>query len=600
MRSAADRENIPDCDVLVVGSGASGLTAAVTAAFFGLKVLVAEKLPVIGGTTARTAGSIWIPGNDIAVKRGIEDSPEKAHAYLREVCGGHFDEGRVNAFLENAPRAIRFLLGRTSLSVFCPKVGSDYHLETANSLAVGRSLYTAPFDGRWLGEYFYKLALPPPTYSFMGISPQLGIDVLHFAHANRSLRSATHVLGLCVRQVVDRTIYGRGTRLTNGAALAGRLLRSALDFEVDVETSTSVSALLCDKRKVVGAVMDTATGSRRVSVRCGVVLASGGFSQNTSLRDNYFSTQMAPHREWSATSLGAVGSGLELARSAGGTVNDSMAEPAAWSPMSLVPTDEYTVQPLPLFGGRASPGIIAVLHNGKRFVDEASPYHDFSIALLHSTHNEPEPCAYLICDSLALRRYGLGWVRPYPIPHWHHLRTGYLSRANTIEELATKLRIDVPGLTATVATVNRDARNGMDSEFGKGATAYDLRMGDERHGPNPCVAPLERAPFYAIKVVVGDIGTYVGVSTDENSRVLDSAAAPVPGLYAAGNDVGSPFGGSDPAGGTMLGPAITSGYMAGCHLAGIDPRSASEGQMTRILRSTMGGAELPLHYGSML
>lgn len=419
-------------------------------------------------------------------------------------------------------------------------------------------------------DYFYKLALPPPVHTFMGIVPQLGLDVLHFLNANRSMASARYVLRKCLRQVYDRLIYRRGTRLTNGAALAARLLKSALDLGVTIKTSASVTGLVREGDRVVGAFVDTDAGPQPIRVRRGVILASGGFSRDEPLRKTYFPTTMASHMEWSASAAGTADSGLTFALTVGAAADDKMAEPAAWSPMSMVPAGDGPAVALPLFGGRAFPGIIAVTRDGKRFVDEASPYHDFSIALMAATRHEPEPVAFLICNSAALRKYGLGYVRPFPIPHGRHRRSGYLSRANTIEELAVVLDIDAKGLAATVATVNRDALSATDSEFGKGTTEYDCRMGDSLHKPNPCLGPLSQPPFYAIKVNVGDIGTYVGVATDSAACALDPSGAVVAGLYAVGNDMASLFAGSDPAGGVMLGPGVTFGYVAGCHVAGHD------------------------------
>ena len=292
-----NRPETAECDVLVVGSGASGLAAAVTAAHYGLQVVVAEKMPVLGGTTARTAGSMWIPCNHLAAARGIEDNPDKVRTYLRATCGTRFDAARVDAFIDAAPRALKFLLAHSALRVFCPKIGSDYHLETPGSVPVGRSLYTEPFDGRLLKDYFYKLALPPPVHTFMGIVPQLGLDVLHFLNANRSMASARYVLRKCLRQVYDRLIYRRGTRLTNGAALAARLLKSALDLGVTIKTSASVTGRVRERRPCCRqARVDTSTPDRSpFEVRRGVILASGGFSRDEPLRKTYFPTTMASH-----------------------------------------------------------------------------------------------------------------------------------------------------------------------------------------------------------------------------------------------------------------------------------------------------------------
>lgn len=561
--------NVHECDVLIAGSGAAGLTAAITAAHHGLKVVVAEREPLLGGTTARTAGSMWLPCTRIAAARGIKDSPDKVRTYLRTMAGERFDEQRVNAFLENAPRALDFFLDNTAVRVFCPVNGSDYHPELPGGVEVGRALYSEPFDGRLLGEYFHKLAAPLPEATFLGIMPQLGTELLHFLRANRSAQSAWYVGKRLARRAYDQIVYGQGTRLTNGAALAGRLVKSAVDFGIPLWMSSSVGSLTSRDGRVSGAVLDTPSGKVTVRARRGVVLACGGFSHDESLRKTFFAQALNAHRYWPATAPGAVGTGLRLGQSVGAAVNNNMSAPAAWSPMSLVPKPDGNVGVLPILWGRAVPGVIAVMGNGRRFVNEANSYHEFGEALIAATKGTEEVCAFLVCDAAALRRYGLGYVRPFPIPHGRHLRSGYLMRGNTLAELARAAGIDAGALETTVEAVNRDARAGKDSAFGKGTTPYNRHMGDALHIPNPCLSPLEHPPFYAIKVVIGDIGTYTGLSTDARARVLDGHGRPIPGLYAAGNDMASIFGGSYPAGGTMLGPAVTFGFIAGRDLAAV-------------------------------
>jgi succinate dehydrogenase/fumarate reductase flavoprotein subunit len=569
-RTATVTENFHECDVLVAGSGAAGLTAAVTARHHGLHAVVAEKEPVLGGTTARTAGSMWLPCNRIAAARGIEDSPDKVRTYLRLMAGERFDEPRIEAFIQNAPRVLDFFMDKTAVRVFCPVNGSDYHPELPGGLEVGRALYSEPFDGRLLGEYFDVLAPPLPELAFLGIVPQLGTDLLHFLRANRSLRSAWYVAGLVARRARDQLFHGRGTRLTNGTALAGRLVRSALDAGVTLWTGTGVSRLLIEEGRVTGAVVERSTGKATVRARRGVVLACGGFSHDESLRKMCFPPVLSAHAYWPATAPGAVGNGLRLGQSAGAAINNNLSDAAAWTPMSLVPRPGGDIGVLPILWGRAVPGLIAVTRDGRRFANEADSYHEFCQALIAATPNGSEASAFLVCDARALRRYGLGHVRPFPIPHGRHLRSGYLLRGRTLVELAKAAGIEAAALEATVEAFNRDARAGKDTAFGRGTTPYNRHMGDALHKPNPCLAPLDSPPFYAIKVVTGDIGTYAGLAADGKARVLDSSGQPIPGLYAAGNDVASLFGGSYPAGGTMLGPAVTFGFIAGRQLAGLD------------------------------
>ena len=277
-----------ECDVLVAGSGAAGMTAALTAAHHGLDVVVAEMQPLLGGTTARNAGSMWLPCSRVAAARGIQDSPDKVRTYLRTMAGDRFDEPRVNAFLDNAPRAIDFLLDHTAVRVYCPIYSPDYHSERAGGIEVGRALYSEPYDGRLLGDYFYKLAPQLPELCFLGIMPQLGVELVHFINAKRSPLSAWYVARRVVRRGYDQLVYGRTTRLTNGAALAGRLVRSALDVGIPMWTSSPVRALTNQDGKVTGAVLDTPTGEATVRARRGVVLACGGFSYDDSFARRSF------------------------------------------------------------------------------------------------------------------------------------------------------------------------------------------------------------------------------------------------------------------------------------------------------------------------
>jgi len=223
---------------------------------------------------------------------------------------------------------------------------------------------------------------------------------------------------------------------------------------------------------------------------------------------------------------------------------------------------------MPHFIDRAKPGVIAVMRDGTRFANEGNSYHDFVQAMMQAAKPGEEIAAFLICDHRALRRYGLGCVPPFPLGIGRHLASGYLKRGAMLAELAAQCGIDPQGLQATVATFNVSAAEGRDPAFGKGSRAYNRYQGDALHGPNPCVAPIKDGPFYAIKLVIGDLGTYAGIRTDAHARALDASGQPIPGLYAAGNDMASIMGGNYPGAGITLGPALTFGYIAGRHLAG--------------------------------
>lgn len=250
-------------------------------------------------------------------------------------------------------------------------------------------------------------------------------------------------------------------------------------------------------------------------------------------------------------------------------VATDLKSPVAWAPVSRVPHRDGSVGHFPHIIERGKPGIIGVLADGKRFVNEAHGYYDYVSAMIAAVPQGEEVCSWLVCDHRFLRRYGLGHARPAPLPVWPHVRSGYLKRGVTLEQLAEACGIDPVGLRATVSDFNNHARNGQDPAFGRGSTPFNRKQGDPQHkGPNPCVAPIEQGPFYAVKVQPGCFGTFAGLRTDGNARVLDEAGEPIAGLYAAGTDMASVFGGWYPSGGINLGPALTFGYVAGRHIAG--------------------------------
>jgi succinate dehydrogenase/fumarate reductase flavoprotein subunit len=308
-------------------------------------------------------------------------------------------------------------------------------------------------------------------------------------------------------------------------------------------------------------------GEVRVEARRGVVLAAGGFPQDKARRRALFPHDRDGSGHFSPAPAGNTGDGLRLGEEIGAALELGYPNAAAWVPVSRVPRKDGSWGVFPHFIDRAKPGLIAVRPDGKRFVNEANSYHDFVQALFAATPPGAPVHAYLIVDHAFIRRFGLGFVKPFPVPIGPQLRSGYLKRGRTLAELAKVAGIDPAGLEQTVATYNRDARTGTDGAFGKGSTAYNRFNGDPAFHPNPCLAPIETGPFYAVEVVVGDLGTFNGLRTNGHAQALDREGRPIPGLYAAGNDMASIMGGNYPGGGITLGPAITFGYIAACHLA---------------------------------
>ncbi|MBR0928315.1 FAD-dependent oxidoreductase [Bradyrhizobium diazoefficiens] len=556
-----------ECDVLVAGSGCSGMSAAITARSRGLDVLIVEKEPRFGGTTARSGGWLWIPGTSLAKAYGIAETQEQARTYLRHEAGNNFDAERVDAFLTAGPEAVDFFTAKTALRFDMPLVFPDYHAEAPGGAQGGRSMVTRPFDGRELGDLIKSLGMPLPELTVFGMMLGSGKEIIHFMRVTKSLTSAAYVAKRLSRHLMDLLRYGRGMTLTNGNALAGRLAKSALDLKIPMWLSSPVRELTVENGAVTGAIVSREGREVRVRARHGVVLACGGFPHDVERRKKMFPHAPTGNEHYSPGPTGNTGDGLRLAERAGGHVEDRLPNAAAWVPVSLTTRKDGSKGVMPHFIDRAKPGVIAVMRDGKRFANEGNSYHDFVQAMIKAAKPGEEIAAYLVCDHKTLRKYGLGCVPPFPMPLGHHLETGYLMRGDTLEALAAKTGIDARAFAETVRQFNATAPQGHDAAFGKGSKAYNRYQGDAMHGPNPCVAPIENGPFYAIKMVVGDLGTYAGIVTDANARALDAEGRVIPGLYAAGNDMASIMGGNYPGAGITLGPALTFGYIAGRHLA---------------------------------
>jgi len=558
------------CDVLVVGSGAGGLSAAVTAAHRNLNVLVVEKEPVFGGTTARSGGWMWIPGNAPAKREGVVDSAAKARTYLEHEAGAHFDAARVDAFLDNGPKAVDFFETQTALQFDLGPTFADYHPDAPGGMPGGRSIVARPFDGRELGKEVQRLRPPLAEITFLGMMIGSGKELLHFFKVTRSPVSAFFVARLFLKFVRDKAFHGRAMRLMNGNALVARLAKSCFDKGVPIWTRSPVRTLVKDDAgRVTGAIVDTESGPVEIVAAKGVVLAAGGFPQDITRRKALFPHAPTGNEHASPAPPGNTGDGLRLGEGVGATVDDTLPNAAAWVPISRPVRPDGTLGTFPHFVDRSKPGVIAVTRSGRRFVNEANSYHDFCQAMVKRCGEEGgEICAYFIADHPTFRKYGLGYAKPAPVPYEGQIKSGYLIRGATLAELAGKIGADPEELEKTVERYNGPARKGEDPEFHKGSTAYNLSLGDPEHGPNPCLAPVEKGPFYAVKLVVGDLGTFAGLRCDANARVLDGERRPIPGLYAAGNDAASIMGGNYPGGGITLGPALTFGYIAARHMAG--------------------------------
>jgi succinate dehydrogenase/fumarate reductase flavoprotein subunit len=549
-------------DLLVLGSGAAGMTAALTASVLGLDVLVVEKTEIVGGTSARSAGSLWVPNSHHSPPG--RDSPDNALRYLRAVLGNRLDETRVRAFLDAAPEMVAFLEDNTAVAFRAYAHHPDYRATMEGATLSGRVLEPVPFDASVLGTDFAKLRPPLPEFMLLGGMMVDRTDIGHLLDATRSLPSLRHSLGLLARYGSNRLRFARGARIVMGNALVGRLYHSLLQRRVPILLSTETLSLTESDGRITGALL--ASGGERIAVRsrAGVILATGGFSQNPELRRRLLPPAASQH---SPVAEGAQGDGIALGEHAGG--RQSIGEGNGfWSPVSVRRRGDGSTAVFPhLVLDRGKPGAIAVDPQGRRFVSEAIDYHRFAEAMLAALANSPTRPCFLICDDAFMAKYGLGMVRPRRINLHQALADGYVRKADTLAALAQAIGVSPETLARTVARHNGFARTGVDEDFGKGSDAYQQNVGDPLHRPNPCIGAIEQPPFYAMAIYASDIGTSAGLLTNELGQVLRENALPIPGLYACGSDMASIMAGAYPGPGINIGPGMTFGFIAARHAA---------------------------------
>jgi hypothetical protein len=547
-------------DVIVVGSGVGGLTTAVVAAQRGLKVLVLEKAPEFGGTTALSSGGAWIPNNPYMASLGQNDSPDDAYEYLRATLGNSYDDALVKAFVETGPEVMRYLDANTEVR-FYPVPLSDYQPGQPGA-KVARTLIADAYDGRKLGDYIRRVRRPLPGYVAFGSfqSDMQHVGKLTSAFRNwEGFRYSTKRMAGFVRDLIQ---YGRGTHMAHGNALVGRLMKSALDAGVTLRWSTPAIGVERANGRIASVTVNADGRNITIKVRKGVVLASGGFGANAEMRAKFIPL---PEDHLSAQPAENIGDGIRLGESVGGAFAPPNAANGIWAPCSAHRAADGSIKSVfPHFGpDRGKPGTIIVDCEGKRFGNEASPYQEFvNYMNVHGIRK-----AWFIGHKTALRQYGMGIAMPAPLPYRHLVRDGYLIEAPTIAALAKKIGVPVDALEQTVSRFNSFAVNGEDPDFARGGNAYDNAQGDFSHSPNPNLGPLTDAPYYAIEIRPGDCSTTLGLETSVDGEVLDAAGNALPGLFAVGLDMNSMMYGRYPGGGSSIGPALVFGYRAGKRLA---------------------------------
>src|SRR6266478_1044459 len=396
--------NRMSCDLLVIGSGAAGLAAAVTGAWHGLKVIVVEKDPVFGGATAWSGGWMWVPLNPLAQRAGIIEDPELPRTYLRHELGDRYDATKVDALLEAGPHMVSFFERHTALKFVDGNWIPDVHGNVPGAGTQGHQVIAAPYDGRQIGKLIHKLRPPPRETCFLGMGIMSGPDLYAFLHATHSLKAFVYVAWRVSRHLLDLVLYRRGMQLVNGGALIARLLKSASDLGVELWVSTPAKQLLANKGVVQGAVVGTPNGDVTIRVRRATILASGGFPNDIARRRELFPRTPTGKEHWSLAPESTSGDGLRLGEAVGGHVDRSLASPVAWAPVSLVPHRDGSVGHFPHIIDRAKPGIIGVLADGRRFVNEADGYYDYVAAMVRAVPEGQEVASWLICAHAAQRR----------------------------------------------------------------------------------------------------------------------------------------------------------------------------------------------------
>lgn len=546
----------PQFDFVVAGSGAAGMTAALTAALHGLRTVVVEKTEYFGGSTARSGGGVWLPRNSVLRKAGRTDSADEASRYLAFVAGDAVPEGLRRALLEHGPRMLDLVLGHTPLGFEWVPNYSDYYPEGPGGQAAGRSVEPALLNARVLGT---ELAHLRPPY----LPAPAGIAVTQANYRWMSLGTSHPRAISTTARVTGRMLVSRLRRrqlLSMGQALAAGLRAGLEQAGVPVWLSTPLTGLQIEDDRVTGLHVTRGGQPAVLTGGRGVLLATGGYEHNAQMRQRY---QRAPiGTEWTVGSPGNTGDGIAAGQAAGGVLD--LMDDAWWGPSIPLPHG-----PVFCLAERSLPGSIFVNQAGERFMNEAAPYVD-AVHVMYEKHTEGNPHipCWMIVDQRYRNRYVFTGVPPRKRLPRRWYASGAVFRADSLADLAGQIGVRADGLAKAVQKFNEFARTGKDADFGRGESAYDRYYGDPNCKPNPNLAPLAQPPFYAIKIVPGDLGTKGGLRTDERARVLRADGSVIDGLYAAGNTSALVMGRSYAGPGATIGPAMTFGYLAALDAAG--------------------------------
>lgn len=551
-------------DIVVVGSGAGALTSSIVAADGGAKVLVVEKADKYGGTSALSGAGLWIPNNKGINRDGDGDSFEDSYQYVKGLVHDDVADAKVRTYVDQAHRMIDYLETHTDAR-FESVPYADYFPEDPGGRTGHRTMQPVAFYSHKLGKeandiLFSEFGSRPLQISFTisesrkMMTREKGWWMLFAKHA--------------IRYVLDvpyRLKGRRDRRFTFGSALIGHLRYAMNKRNIPLVLETPMKSLIEEDGVVTGIVVEQNGKVRRIRATKGVILGAGGFEHNKEMREKYL--PKPTKAEWSGGNVHNTGDAIQAGMKLGAAID--LMDAGWWGPAVPVAGEPRARI---LFSERALPGCVVVNQAGKRFANEALPYLDMVTEMYDKdVAGAGTIPSFVIIDSTFRRKYHMGPVMPSSIQPDISLSQNIkdvLHKADTIEELADKINVPKEALVETIAQMNKYAEDGKDPDFGKGESAYDRYYGDTRTGGNPCLAPVDSAPFYAMAIYPGDIGTKGGLLTNEHAQVLREDGAPIAGLYAIGNTSASVMGRQYPGAGSTIGPAMTHGYLAARHATG--------------------------------
>lgn len=541
-------------DLVVVGSG-TGMGAALAAHARGLSVLIVEKSEYVGGSTARSGGALWLPASDVIKGDGGGDTAQRAATYLDAVVDGTAPAARSAAYLEHVDATVDLLRRTTPMRLFWAREYSDYHPEHPGGTAAGRTCECRPLDTAVLGEYLSRLR--PGVMEVKIPMPTTGADYRWLNLMSRVPRKGIPLVAKRLGQGVGGLLLGR-RYAAGGQGLAAGLFAGVLRAGIPIWTETSLQGLVTgDDGRVTGAVVDHLGREVTVTARRGVVLAAGGFDHHMDMRWKFQSEKLGEH-----ASLGAetnTGDAIRVAQDLGAAID--LMDQSWWFPaVAALPDGDPKV----MLAERSLPGSIIVDQTGSRFVNEACDYMSFGQRVLDRERaGNPVESMWIVFDQQYRNSYVFAaeLFPRMPVPKaWYE--AGIAHRSANLAELGRKMGVPESQFVATVERFNEMAHAGQDSDFARGRSAYDRYYGDLTVTPNPNLRALDRGPFYAVKMVLSDLGTCGGLRADERARVMREDGRPIDGLYAIGNTAANAFGATYPGAGATIAQGLVYGYIA--------------------------------------